>query len=176
MLYRATADSLAYIGEDSSLVLFFDEFLSVTDPIKIKILNQSVKNFTRGGSNPQIKDKLKHHLGSFKENDERSRIQRQVSGLLLATTSDARDKEAVLRWAQEAPGTDAEQAREFFIAMFEDDSREDSDLISKHISRERINSPLIRQVIEEEIVNTNNRQQAFEEEMQRQDRLHNNKW
>ncbi len=176
MLYRATADSLAYIGEDSSLVLFFDEFLSVTDPIKIKILNQSVKNFTRGGSNPQIKDKLKHHLGSFKENDERSRIQRQVSGLLLATTGDARDKEAVLRWAQEAPGTDAEQAREFFIAMFEDDSREDSDLISKHISRERINSPLIRQVIEEEIVNTNNRQQAFEEEMQRQDRLHNNKW
>ncbi|CAC9647370.1 hypothetical protein [uncultured Gammaproteobacteria bacterium] len=176
MLYRATADSLAYIGEDSSLVLFFDEFLSVTDPIKIKILNQSVKNFTRGGSNPQIKDKLKHHLGSFKENNERSRIQRQVSGLLLATTGDARDKEAVLRWAQEAPGTDAEQAREFFIAMFEDDSREDSDLISKHISRERINSPLIRQVIEEEIVNTNNRQQAFEEEMQRQDRLHNNKW
>ncbi len=176
MLYRATADSLAYIGEDSSLVLFFDEFLSVTDPIKIKILNQSVKNFTRGGSNPQIKDKLKHHLGSFKENDERSRIQRQVSGLLLATTGDARDKETVLRWAQEAPGTDAEQAREFFIAMFEDDSREDSDLISKHISRERINSPLIRQVIEEEIVNTNNRQQAFEEEMQRQDRLHNNKW
>ena len=176
MLYRATADSLAYIGEDSSLVLFFDEFLSVTDPIKIKILNQSVKNFTRGGSNPQIKDKLKHHLGSFKENNERSRIQRQVSGLLLATTGDARDKETVLRWAQEAPGTDAEQAREFFIAMFEDDSREDSDLISKHISRERINSPLIRQVIEEEIVNTNNRQQAFEEEMQRQDRLHNNKW
>lgn len=176
MLYRATADSLAYIGEDSSLVLFFDEFLSVTDPIKIKILNQSVKNFTRGGGNPQIKDKLKHHLGSFKENNERSRIQRQVSGLLLATTGDARDKEAVLRWAQEAPGTDAEQAREFFIAMFEDDSREDSDLISKHISRERINSPLIRQVIEEEIVNTNNRQQAFEEEMQRQDRLHNNKW
>jgi hypothetical protein len=36
--------------------------------------------------------------------------------------------------------------REFFIAMFEYDSREDSDLISKHISRERINSPLIRQV------------------------------
>jgi hypothetical protein len=34
--------------EDSSLDLFFDEFLSVTDPIKIKILNQSVKNFTRG--------------------------------------------------------------------------------------------------------------------------------
>ncbi|CAC9983745.1 hypothetical protein [uncultured Gammaproteobacteria bacterium] len=31
-------------------------------------------------------------------------------------------------------------------------------------------------MIEEEIVNTNNRQQAFEEEMQRQDRLHNNKW
>jgi hypothetical protein len=46
-------------------------------------------------------------------------IERQVSGLLLATTGDARDKEAVLRWAQEAPGTDAEQAREFFIAMFE---------------------------------------------------------
>jgi hypothetical protein len=44
--------------------------------------------------------------------------------------------------------------------MFEYDSREDSDLISKHISRERINSPLIRQVIEEEIANTNNRQQA----------------
>jgi hypothetical protein len=37
MLYHATADSLAYIGEDSSLDLFFDEFLSVTDPIKIKI-------------------------------------------------------------------------------------------------------------------------------------------
>jgi hypothetical protein len=37
--------------------------------------------------------------------------------------------------------------------MFEYDSREDSDLISKHISRERINSPLIRQVIEEEIAN-----------------------
>ncbi|VVH64102.1 hypothetical protein BSPWISOX_379, partial [uncultured Gammaproteobacteria bacterium] len=109
MLYHATADSLAYIGEDSSLDLFFDEFLSVTDPIKIKILNQSVKNFTRGHNNPQIKDKLKHHLGSFKKNDERSRIQRQVSGLLLATTGDARDKEAVLRWAQEAPGTDAEQ-------------------------------------------------------------------
>jgi hypothetical protein len=35
MLYHATADSLAYIGEDSSLDLFFDEFLSVTDPIKI---------------------------------------------------------------------------------------------------------------------------------------------
>jgi hypothetical protein len=34
MLYRATADSLAYIGEDSSLDLFFDEFLSVPDPIK----------------------------------------------------------------------------------------------------------------------------------------------
>jgi hypothetical protein len=34
-------------------------------------------------------------------------------------TGDARDKEAVLRWAQEAPGTDAEQAREFFIAIFE---------------------------------------------------------
>jgi hypothetical protein len=96
MLYHATADSLAYIGEDSSLDLFFDEFLSVTDPIKIKILNQSVKNFTRGHNNPQIKDKLKHHLGSFKKNDERSRIQRQVSGLLLATTGDARDKEAVL--------------------------------------------------------------------------------
>jgi hypothetical protein len=48
MLYHATADSLAYIGEDSSLDLFFDEFLSVTDPIKIKILNQSVKNFIRG--------------------------------------------------------------------------------------------------------------------------------
>jgi hypothetical protein len=45
----------------------------------------SVKNFTRGHNNPQIKDKLKHHLGSFKENDERSRIQRQVSGLLLAS-------------------------------------------------------------------------------------------
>ncbi|SSC08832.1 hypothetical protein [bacterium endosymbiont of Bathymodiolus sp. 5 South] len=176
MLYHATADSLAYIGEDSSLDLFFDEFLSVTDPIKIKILNQSVKNFTRGHNNPQIKDKLKHHLGSFKKNDERSRIQRQVSGLLLATTGDARDKEAVLRWAQEAPGTDAEQAREFFIAMFEYDSREDSDLISKHISRERINSPLIRQVIEEEIANTNNRQQAYEKEMQRQDRLYNNNW
>jgi tRNA G26 N,N-dimethylase Trm1 len=42
----------------------------VTDPIKIKILNQSVKNFTRGHNNPQIKDKLKHHLGSFKKNDE----------------------------------------------------------------------------------------------------------
>jgi hypothetical protein len=50
---------LAYIGEDSSLDLFFDEFLSVTDPIKIKILNQSVKNFTRGHNNPQIKDKLR---------------------------------------------------------------------------------------------------------------------
>jgi hypothetical protein len=62
MLYHATADSLAYIGEDSSLDLFFDEFLSVTDPIKINILNQSVKNFTRGHNNPQIKDKLKHHL------------------------------------------------------------------------------------------------------------------
>jgi hypothetical protein len=48
----------SYIGEDSSLDLFFDEFLSVTDPIKIKILNQSVKNFTRGGSNPQIKDMM----------------------------------------------------------------------------------------------------------------------
>ncbi|CAC9443819.1 hypothetical protein [uncultured Gammaproteobacteria bacterium] len=177
MLYHATADSLAYIGEDSSLDLFFDEFLSVTDPIKIKILNQSVKNFTRGHNNPQIKDKLKHHLGSFKKNDEKSRIQRQVSGLLLATTGDARDKEAVLRWAQEAPGTDAEQAREFFIAMFEFNyNRKNSNLISKHISRERINSPLIRQVIEEEIVNANNRQQAYEEEMQRQDRLHNNNW
>jgi hypothetical protein len=55
-LYHATADSLAYIGEDSSLDLFFDEFLSVTDPIKIKILNQSVKNFTRGHNNPQIKE------------------------------------------------------------------------------------------------------------------------
>jgi hypothetical protein len=47
MLYHATADSLAYIGEDSSLDLFFDEFLSVTDPIKIKILNQSVKKLAK---------------------------------------------------------------------------------------------------------------------------------
>jgi hypothetical protein len=41
-------------------------------------------------------------------------------------------------------------------------NRKNSNLISKHISRERINSPLIRQVIEEEIANTNNRQQAYE--------------